>query len=121
MTSERDTEDHSIKIDILKTKLDVIDKIINLYPQLKKDKVNIVTKIIGKPDNSVIDDYVLEKIIIDDNVYYRDPYGLLLDKHVNIVGFYTKISGNKYYYTLINKNMYETIENNYKKLEELKL
>lgn len=97
------------KMDILKARLDVIDKIINMYPQLKKDKHIILAKIVGKTEIKNPDDYVLDKIIIDENVYYRDPHGLLLNNTASVVGFYTKINGENYQYYLVSKQINSAI------------
>ena len=93
------------KMDILKTRLDVIDKMINMYPQLKKDKHIILAKIVGKTEIKNPDDYVLDKIVIDENVYYRDPHGLLLNNTASVVGFYTKTNSDTYQYYLVSKQI----------------
>jgi hypothetical protein len=97
------------KMDILKARLDVIDKMINMYPQLKKDKHIILAKIVGKTELKNPDDYVLDKIVIDENVYYRDPHGLLLNDTASIVGFYAKTNGENYQYYLVSKQISSTI------------
>jgi hypothetical protein len=47
--------------------------------------------------------------VIDENVYYRDPHGLLLNDTASIVGFYAKTNGENYQYYLVSKQISSTI------------
>lgn len=72
-------------------KLKVIDIIIEMYPELKKNKDEIINNVL----NRHIKQYVLTKYVFNNNIYYIDPYGMIIDKDVNFKGcFYD----NKFYF-----------------------
>lgn len=72
-------------------KLKVIDIIIEMYPELKKNKDEIINNVL----NRHIKQYILTKYVINNNIYYIDPYGMIIDKDVNFKGcFYD----NKFYF-----------------------
>lgn len=115
------TSEQSEKIDTLKIKLEVINKMINMYPQLKKDKQTILAKIVRNEAIKQPDDYVLDKITIDNKVYYRDLYGLLLDASVQVVGVYVKKGNTYFYYHASNKIDESTFKQNIENVKKLTL
>lgn len=81
------------------TKLEVIDKILQMYPELKKEKKNIINNIFGgkKEDNS--NEYILENFYYKEMTFYRDKNGLIRNNTTDIVGVYEiKDSEYKYYF-----------------------
>lgn len=87
----------SEKNKIVNIKLDVIDRIISMYPQLKKDKIFIINKILCKKDVKD-DNYVLDKFIYNNIDYYRDQYGYILNSNATVVGCcYTSTVGTNIY------------------------
>jgi hypothetical protein len=73
-------------------KLKVIDIIIDMYPELKKNREEIIFNVFEKQNR--INKYIFTKTIINNNSLYIDPYGLILDKDLKFYGFY--VDG-KYY------------------------
>lgn len=66
-------------------KIDIVDKIINMLPEIKKKRTYIINQILTpKPPSS--DEYVLEKISVNDKHYYRDKYRCVLDNSGDLVG-----------------------------------
>lgn len=96
------SEQIQIKNKVLMGKLSVVDKIFKKYPHLKKDKQNFIQEVleekIPKKFQQPIE-YVLDKIILEDKVYYRDSYNNILDQDTKLVGFYQN-NGTKYEYIL---------------------
>lgn len=80
-----------------KIKLNVIDKVIEMFPQLKKDQLSIVNNILGHKEINN-DYYILDKFIYNDKVYYRDPYCHIIDTELNVVGIYNYENDNYKYY-----------------------
>lgn len=64
----------------------IIDKILTLYPQLQKDRKNIIKAVCGKIEKQIT--YVLERIEYCGNYYYKDNIGAILDKTGTVVGCY---------------------------------
>jgi hypothetical protein len=75
------------KNEIIKERLLTIDKIIELYPNLKKDKKSIVDNVLGNHEIQK-KDCVLEKLNIKNKSIYKDSFGNLMDADVNLVGFW---------------------------------
>jgi hypothetical protein len=66
-------------------KMKVIDIILDMYPDLKKNKVDIINTVYGKlvrPYN-----YVFTKIFINNKEYYIDPTDAIYDKNIVFRGF----------------------------------
>jgi len=69
---------------IKEERIKVIDMIIELYPDLKKDRDSIILTInnkTGKPYN-----YIFTKFIHNNDVLYYDPQGMILDKNLVFKG-----------------------------------
>lgn len=77
------------KNSIIKERLLTIDKILDLYPNLKKDKRLIINNILGKQEVQKKND-VLEKLEITNKSIYKDSHGNLMDTNVNLTGFWTE-------------------------------
>jgi hypothetical protein len=98
---QKSSEEHSINVDdqnisetnlikkniSIKDKLMTIDKIIEMYPHLKKDRDTIVNNVLGKKEQKV-NNFILEKVSFKDISFYRDPDGNLLDSDINLIGLY---------------------------------
>ncbi len=87
------------KNSIIRERLLAVDKILEMYPNLKKDKIKMVDCVLGKQEVQK-KDYVLEKLDIKTNKsenknrsIYKDSYGNLIDSEVNLVGFWTEETG----------------------------
>lgn len=82
------------KIDLSDSdKIDIVDQIINMLPEIKKKRTYIINGILT-PKASHNDEYVLEKVNINGNNYYRDKYKCVLDQDTNLVGVW-KMDYNK--------------------------
>jgi hypothetical protein len=95
-------EQIQVKNKVLTEKLSVVDKFYKKYPHLKKDKKNFIQEVLEEkiPKNLQQPlEYVLDKIILEDKVYYRDSYNNIMDYDTKLVGFYQH-NGNKYEYIL---------------------
>ena len=81
-------------VDIIhKERLRIIDIIFDLYPELKKNKEEIVMNVFEKYGKPI--KYILTKYIHNNNIYYIDPDGIILDKDINFKGL---IFDNNYYF-----------------------
>jgi len=81
----------------IKDKLMTIDKIIEMYPNLKKDRDTIVNNVFGKKEQKV-DTFVLEKVSFKDVSFYRDPDGNLIDVNMKLIGMYVETETDYIYY-----------------------
>jgi hypothetical protein len=85
-------------------KINTIEKIIKIYPKLKKDKDMIISNILTKQDTKqyVTPIDLLHKIEINGKTYYRDNNLQIIDETCNLVGFYTH-KDNVYEYTFFSQ------------------
>jgi hypothetical protein len=95
-------EQIQVKNKVLTEKLSVVDKFYKKYPHLKKDKTNFIKEVLEekipkKPQQPY--EYALDKIILEDKIYYRDKYNNIMDQDTKLIGFYQN-NGNKYEYIL---------------------
>lgn len=77
-------------IDIENIKIQTIDKIIEMFPRLRKQKSDILLVVLNNKEIKY-DQYVLEKKILDGKPIYLDPYGNILDENIKIIGVYNQI------------------------------
>lgn len=66
-------------------KIKIVDKIIDMIPEIKGKRTYIINQILT-PKNQVNDEYVLEKITVNNKFYYRDKYKCILDDNGDLVG-----------------------------------
>lgn len=79
------------KNSIIKERLLAIDKILELYPNLKKDKRLIVNNVLGGKQEAQKKEYIVEKINVKSNKsVYKDTFGNLIDSDVNLIGFWSE-------------------------------
>ena len=78
------------QVNMSSTIIDLVGQIVELYPELKKDKDIIIQKIINKqePQNKTSAELIFDKIILDNIVYYKDKNGYLWNSNATIVGIY---------------------------------
>lgn len=65
-------------------KIKIVDTIIENYPELKKERnhiINIILEKIERPDQ-----FILERILINNNIYYKDKDNIIIDIDMNICG-----------------------------------
>jgi len=70
-----------------KRELQFLDKIIKLFPELKKKKKYIIEELLVPKKNYEIE-HVVEKITINEKSYYKDKYKHIFDENVNLVGMW---------------------------------
>lgn len=93
-------------------KLKVIDIILEMFPELKKYKDDIIVNVMQKHLNQ--NKYVFTKYIHNNYELYIDPYGMIIDKNIIFKGF---INDNKLYLTDdINDNIIKLDINKYDKI-----
>lgn len=69
-------------------RLIAIDKILELYPQLKKDKKQIMDVVLDKKINRM-NEHVLEKLVFKGKNFYKDESGSIINEKLEVVGLYT--------------------------------
>lgn len=67
-------------------KIKFVDKIIDMIPEIKDKRNFIIDKILTKSDSN--NDYILEKIIVNNKYYYKDKYKCIFDNSINLVGIW---------------------------------
>jgi hypothetical protein len=116
MQKLNETDKHIIKKNnIIQEKLKVIDKILDMYPLLKRDRLHIVDNILEKKRKKTVD-YILEKFTHNDKSYYRDSIGNIIDENVNLVGIYL-LSHKSYLDNSIDQNYIYYFFDDIKKIE----
>lgn len=88
--------------------IETVDKMIKMYPQLKKDRTSILTNIIGNNHKQNSKEYEVIKFTINDQPYYKDQNGSILSGDAEIIGVY-EYKANEYKYYLF-KN-YKGVQN----------
>ena len=83
---------------------EIIDKIIKLFPELKENRDYILNEIVT-PIKPLDSDYVLEKITIQGEVYYKDRYKCILNSNIELVGIWSENEG-KHIYHIFKNDIY---------------
>jgi hypothetical protein len=78
-------------------KVKIIDIVLSMYPQLKRDRNIIINSVLGRIEKSSTT--VLEKITHGKAMYYRDDDGKLFDVDVKLRGCY-EITQDRYNFYL---------------------
>ena len=65
-------------------KISIIDLIIEHYPELKKDRTNLIKLVLQQVTRP--NKLILEKITHDDKTYYKYNDGILIDENLNTTG-----------------------------------
>jgi len=103
-----------------KQRLIAVEKIIELYPALKKDKKQIIDAVLDR-NISKANEYVLEKIIFKGKQFYKDFRGNIIDDKLDVIGIYTFDDDSCTYYFFDEfKKLKARLEKNKKKVEALK-
>ena len=76
----------------LDEKLKIINVILDMYPEMKKDKQDIINAVYGKLSKP--NTYVFTKIFINNKEYYVDPEGTIMTKTLEFKGI---VLNNKFY------------------------
>ena len=92
-------------------KIDLLDKIIEIAPEIKKKREIILTHIIA-PKNTGQTELVFEKIIINNMAYYKDKMKGLYDESYELVGLWTFMKSKNDYEYYIFTNESDKIKNN---------
>jgi len=79
-----------------KEKIAIVDTIIKLHPQLKKNRINIINEVLGKKEK--VNNDVYDKIIHNGKILYRDASGKILDENINFKGCCAKKGQDYMYY-----------------------
>jgi hypothetical protein len=78
------TETKSPTFNIMDDRLKVINVILDMYPELKKDKHDIINVVYGKLSKP--NKQIFTKIKLDNKELYIDNTGLTLDENLNFKG-----------------------------------
>ena len=107
------------KNDIIRAKLDAVNKIFVMFPNLKKDKNLIINNILDKKEKKT-ETTILEKIKYPDIEFFRDQTGCLLDTNAKLIGVYIE-NQKEYKYFLFEdtKKVIKSIISNYAKIIKL--
>ena len=77
-------------------KVKIIDSILNMYPQLKRDRNIIINSVLGRIEKPTT--AILEKVTHNNRPYYKDDEGKLFDVDVKLRGCYEIIKGEYKFY-----------------------
>lgn len=70
-------------------KIDIVDKIIKMIPEIKKKRTFIINQILTpKVSNQDHSEYILEKICVNGKYYYRDKNKCILNEKAELVGIW---------------------------------
>ena len=102
--------------------MDTVDKILKLFPELKKEKKRIMSQVVHKP-NEVIEIpkslFIIEGFIHNNKMYYRDDRKTLWTRYYNVCicndnKEKENIECDKCGYTVKIAGVYEIVNYNYK-------
>lgn len=79
-------------------KIKIVDTIIEHYPELKKDRSTIINIILEKTEN--LDRLILDRVVINNKIYYRDKENILVDVNLQIVGIVQVLPDNNIKYII---------------------
>lgn len=66
-------------------KIQIVDLLIEHYPELKKNRTNLIKIVLQKITRP--NKLILEKVLYDNNIYYKYSDGILIDSELNICGY----------------------------------
>jgi hypothetical protein len=91
--------------------LNVINQIIDLFPEFETKKKTIINKLtnMNNIEEPTYSDIIFDKIILNDNIYYKDRINYLWDANASIIGIY-KDETTYYLFDEINKLKKDVIE-----------
>lgn len=79
-----------------KEKIAIVDTIIKLHPQLKKNRINIINEVLGRKEK--VNNDVYDKFIHNGKILYRDASGKILDENIIFKGCCAKKGQDYVYY-----------------------
>jgi len=91
--------------------LNIINQIIEMFPEFETKKKTIISKLINtkNTEDNVYSNLIFDRIILNNNVYYKDKINYLWDMNASIIGIY--IDDTTYYlFDEINELRNEVIE-----------
>lgn len=80
---------------LINERLMTVDKILEIYPLLIKDKEKIINHVLDKK-KEIVKQFILERITVNKKHYYIDNSGNIFDENVTLVG--TKSNNTKINY-----------------------
>ena len=96
----------------VKDKMDAIEKILALYPDLKKDKTNIITTVLGQKKNN--DGDIKEKVVVEfthnNKTYFKSKLGEIFDENINLVGTWKNNYNNTIEYLFYDETKFDFLE-----------
>lgn len=72
--------------------IEIIDKILNLFPEMKKNRDFILTEILT-PNKTQDNEFVFNKITINNDSYYIDKYKCIMNQNIELVGVWEYTNG----------------------------
>lgn len=87
----------ALNSELNKIRLDTINKILVLYPELIVNKNHIIKQIckttnIKITNDESLNEVILDQIIINGNTYYKDEFGNVIDENAQLVGVVQKVN-----------------------------
>lgn len=104
----------------LNYKLQALDIILELYPEIRKDRAELVTILSGKYQRPI--KYILNKFKYNNLDLYADPDGMIVDKDLNFYGFTKDMSNRNLHLSnlaMYNSSNYKTIMIQYDKYNKI--
>jgi hypothetical protein len=83
-------------------KIKIIDTIIEFYPELKKDRNHLINVILDKIERP--DKYILDRIQVNKEVYYKDIDNIIIDGDLNICGICVDLGNSTFKYIITKKS-----------------
>ena len=115
--SQNLTENEKLQLNY---KLQALDIILELYPEIRKDRAELVTILSGKYQKPI--KYILNKFKYNNLDLYADPNGMIVDQNLNFYGF-TKDMSNRNLdlsnLAIYNSSNYKTIMSQYEKYNKI--
>jgi len=71
----------------IRERLITVDLILEIYPNLKKDKKKIVDNVLGKKETPK-KSYIIEMLNLPNKKLYKDTFGNIINENADLVGFW---------------------------------
>lgn len=87
-------DDNSQNDDVIKIQMELLEKLINMYPYLEKEKQHIISECINKkPNQKKISNkkeqkspIILEQFKYQDKIYYKDKHNKIWNDKAELIG-----------------------------------
>ena len=87
LASTKDVKNIMMNNKIIREKIETVERIFELYPNLKKNKKTIINYVLDKKQSEQ-EEHILEMINFNNRDIYIDKFGNIINDQLKLIGFY---------------------------------